>query len=101
MRNDLNSALKTNHSFKLIHQDIKFDNIGYSKLYKKYIFIDYGYSDIITEELGNRTMTGFKGTMQFCCDEMRHCYASQAKNLVDLYFNDAYCLHSTFLLMAV
>lgn len=49
MRNDLITALKINHSFNLIHQDIKIDNIGYSKIYQKYIFIDYGYSNIIIE----------------------------------------------------
>lgn len=41
-------------------------------------------------------MVGFKGTLNFCSEEMKKCYISQKKDYVDLYHNDAHCLKSVF-----
>ncbi len=35
------------HRFKIMHQDIKPDNLMYSNTLKKIVFIDFGFSSII------------------------------------------------------
>lgn len=44
IKEDLNRALRINHLFKLMHLDIKPDNIGYSQQYQRHIFLDFGLS---------------------------------------------------------
>jgi serine/threonine protein kinase len=41
--------LFTLHKFKIIHKDIKLQNILYSKKYKKFVFTDFGISHLINE----------------------------------------------------
>lgn len=54
------------HEFKIIHGDIKPDNLIYSRHYEKPIFIDFGLSDIINENIGYKTLSSFKGTPRYC-----------------------------------
>ena len=37
-------ALRINHLFNIMHLDIKNDNIGFSKVKNKWVFLDYGMS---------------------------------------------------------
>ena len=43
------------HRLKIVHQDIKPDNIMFSPYKKKMVFVDFGLSRIIEEELGMQT----------------------------------------------
>ena len=80
----------TLHSHKIIHMDMKPDNIMFSPTYQKLVFIDYGFSEIIEEEVGFKTLTRFHGTAQFASREMVALFAkgNDAKDSIDLYFND-------------
>jgi tRNA A-37 threonylcarbamoyl transferase component Bud32 len=49
---DLKLALRNLHSLKMIHFDIKPENICFSKEYNRYVFIDMGLHRVITEEIG-------------------------------------------------
>jgi len=40
------------HSRKIIHYDIKPSNICYSEARGKFVFIDFGFSEFIEEEIG-------------------------------------------------
>lgn len=79
------------HHLHIIHYDIKPENIVYSKAFGKFVFIDFGLSEVVEEELGFKTLGGFRGTPNYCSPEMfalmmePFCY-------VDLYYNDAYSL---------
>ncbi len=48
-----------------MHMDINWNNIMYSPTYRKNIFIDFGFSEVIAEECGFKTYTSFKGTPQY------------------------------------
>ena len=43
------------HRLKIVHQDIKPENIMFSPSKKKIVFVDFGLSRIIEEELGKQT----------------------------------------------
>ena len=56
------------------------------------VFIDFGFSDIITEDLGLKTYTFFHGTPSFVSKEMMKLLFSEPKyGYVDLYYNDLVC----------
>ena len=40
------------HYFHIIHFDIKPENIGYCKLLKKAVFLDFGLSSVVKEGIG-------------------------------------------------
>lgn len=58
------------HSLKVVHRDIKPDNIMYSKSFKKHVFIDFGGSILLKESIGQKSLTKFLGTTGFCSQEM-------------------------------
>ena len=57
--------MKIMHTIKMVHRDIKEDNIGYSKYYRKWIFLDYGFAKFIDENIGYKTVTSFIGTYRY------------------------------------
>lgn len=66
LKDDLFGALRNLHSLKIVHCDIKPDNICFSEEYGKYVFIDLGLHLAISEEVGLKTEIGFRGSLQFC-----------------------------------
>ena len=54
------------HRFHIVHQDIKPENILYSPEQKRLVFIDFGLSTFIREEVGMKTMTEFVGNLEHC-----------------------------------
>ncbi len=59
-------SLKKMHLLDLIHFDIKPSNLMFSDTLQKIIFIDFGLSSIIKQKIGQKTLTGFKGTLAYC-----------------------------------
>lgn len=88
---NLKQSLINIHSLKIIHFDIKPENICYSLQHKRYIFIDFGLHKVIKEEIGFKTETNYQGSLLFCSEEMRECFLNGSRQ-VDLYYNDALCL---------
>jgi serine/threonine protein kinase len=85
---DLWEVLRRNHIFHLLHIDIKNENSGYSPQLKKFVLIDYGLSEIVREEIGQRSSITYRGSVGFSSPEM---LINCSKDIpVDLYFNDAY-----------
>ena len=80
------------HEINFIHGDIKPENIMWSPFFQKFVFIDFGLSNIIKEEVGFKTFTSFSGTVRFSSEEMKKLYVLQEKGYVDLYHNDAVSL---------
>ena len=93
MEAELWEALRINHIFSIMHLDIKNDNIGFSSKLKKWVFLDYGMSQIVREGLGHRTDIRYSGTMGYMSQEMMtNCLNRKP---VDLYGNDAHALAQT------
>ena len=55
----------TLHSFKIMHLDIKPQNIMFIPSLKKIVFVDFGFSEIIKEEQGLKTDIDFRGTPEY------------------------------------
>lgn len=62
----LYNCLAKLHALKIIHYDIKPPNICYSPLLQTLIFIDFGFSDIVSEPCGLKSYVSFKGSPAFC-----------------------------------
>ena len=54
------------HSFSLIHYDIKIENVGYSPSFKRFVYLDFGLSEVIFKTLGTKINLYFKGTPNYC-----------------------------------
>ena len=47
LKNDLTQNLKVLHSLKMVHKDIKPDNILYSETMKRFVFTDFGLTHAV------------------------------------------------------
>lgn len=84
---------------KIVHNDIKPGNIMFSQSYMKNVFIDFGISDILCQNYGEKTLTFFKGTFTFCSDEMKNIFEKSRLSMIDLYKNDVIMLEKTLQLL--
>ena len=87
------SLLKTMHSLRICHLDIKTENVGWSPAFQKFVFLDFSFTKIIKEKIGHKTFTGFYGTYNYCCPEMKKLFLLGEMSYVDLYLNDLYSLN--------
>jgi serine/threonine protein kinase len=87
--------MKIIHSLGFCHLDIKYENIGFSKIFNKFVFLDFGFSKSINEPIGYKSFTLYSGTFSYSSDEMKKLFLLKKKGYVDLYYNDLYCLLKT------
>ena len=59
-----------------------------------YVFADLGLHRVLAEELGQKTLTDFRGSMLYCSKELADCCLNGPQP-VDLYHNDAEALDKT------
>lgn len=85
------------HKFGLIHFDIKPDNLMFSPTYEKAVFIDFGLSELVHIQVGQKMLVSFRGTLSLCSNDMIAAFATSEKNMIDPYYNDVCCLQGTFL----
>ena len=81
----------TLHRHKIVHMDIKPDNVMFSPTLNKLVMIDYGFSEVIKEEVGFKTLITFRGTTQFISQQMMALFPKKRELIqgyVDLYYND-------------
>jgi len=64
----------------------------FSGFYGKPVLIDFGLSRIISEKLGQLTMTTFVGNLNFCSEQMTECFIYDKILSLDLYYNDLYSI---------
>lgn len=95
LESDLKNSLLKLHSIKIAHHDIKIENICYSNEFKKFVFIDFGISRIIEEDIGEKSFTFFRGSLNYCSLEMAGIYGKSNGNFIDLYYNDVIGLKTT------
>jgi serine/threonine protein kinase len=90
--NDYLSLLKNKllllHALNIVHLDIKPENVAYSPAYNEYVFIDFGLSRMIKEVRGQKTLSSFTGSLNYCSSEMLDLYVKDSLGMVDLYSND-------------
>ena len=82
------------HFLKIIHGDVKNDNLMYSPSFGKPVFIDFNCSRVVKEPIGCKTLTKFKGTQSYCYSEMKNLF-NQTIGYADLFYNDAYGLYES------
>ena len=59
------------------------------------MFIDFGFSTFLKEAPGQKVMTAFRGSINYCSKEMALCFSEKKARKVDLYHNDMACLTNT------
>ena len=55
------------HNFRIVHVDIKPENIMFSLTLEELVFIDFGFSRVLREKAGQMSRTMFIGSMKYCC----------------------------------
>ncbi len=83
------------HALNIVHLDIKPENVAYSPAYNEYIFIDFGLSRMVKEVRGQKTLSSFTGSFNYCSAEMLELYVKDSLGMVDLYSNDLECLQKS------
>ena len=68
LEKDLKPSLRMMHSLSIIHGDIKNENIMWSNRFNKNVFVDFGLSLFLKENIGTKTYTSFFGTFIYCSD---------------------------------
>lgn len=63
-------SLKFMHSLNIIHGDIKPENILWSHMQNKFVFVDFGYSKSLKESPGTMVSAQYFGTLAYSCPEM-------------------------------
>ncbi len=87
----LKEKLKIMHALRIVHRDIKPDNIMWSNTFNGPVFIDFGGAKFIKEPLGQRSPTKFIGTIGYVSEDMFKVL-NEKKPDADLYYNDVYGL---------
>ena len=72
----IKQKLKTLHRLRIVHLDIKPENLGFSPHNFSPVFIDFGFSKVLNEVLGLKTFSSFMGSINYCCKEMVDLYVS-------------------------
>ena len=62
----LKESLYILHKMKMVHFDIKPDNLMWSPHFKREVFIDFGLSEILEEGQGFKYPIKFKGSLNYC-----------------------------------
>ena len=62
----LREGLSIMHEINLIHGDINNSNILWSNNKNKHVFIDFGLSSFVKENIGEKSLTCFKGSFEYC-----------------------------------
>lgn len=81
-------SLKKLHSLKIVHRDIKPNNICWSPTFSKYVLIDFGLSTLIKETRGTKTYSIFVGTLAYSYEDLKKLYILRQAGFVDFYYND-------------
>lgn len=94
LQQQLLENLKTLHSLKIVHKDIKPENILFSDSLARFVFADFGVSHAVAEGPAERSRTNFAGTVEYCSEEMKEVL-STGVGFVNLYLNDLVGLRKT------
>ena len=76
--------------------DIKPDNIAYSPHHKKFVLLDFGFAELIREDVGEKTFIQARGTYFYMNKEMQNASHLNQESFIDLYDNDLFALKHTF-----
>ena len=60
------------------------------------IFLDFGLSRFVKEDIGEKTITRFVGSLHITSPEMRKTYYLKKAMWVDLYYNDQWGLEQLY-----
>ncbi len=85
------------HILQVIHCDLKPSNIMYSRRLKKNIILDYGVTKITEEKWGQKSLSYFQGTYEYCSEEMKGLFFQNEIDKIDLFKNDVIMAERTFL----
>ena len=76
------------HILQVVHCDLKPSNIMYSRRLRKNVILDYGLAKFTPEKWGQKSLSYFQGTYEYCSDEMKELFFQKEIEMVDLFKND-------------
>ena len=59
------------HSIRMVHRDIKRENIGWSPQFRRWVFLDFGFTTFLKESIGEKTYSRFIGTFSYTTTEIQ------------------------------
>ena len=71
VKRELFENLRVMHSLKMVHRDMKENNIGWSPSFRRWVFLDFGFTTILKEGIGEKTWTKFIGTFSYTIKELQ------------------------------
>lgn len=89
---DLFEGMKKMHTLKMVHRDIKKENVAWSPHFRKWVFLDFGFATFLKEEIGRKSTTNFIGTYRNTTEELQRLYLLKEPGQVDFYYNDLFGL---------
>lgn len=92
---DLKLCMSKLHYFKMIHKDIKPENILFSPSRNHFVLTDFGVAHSVSEDHSNKTETYFEGTHHYANEEMKELLETKKQGYVNLYHNDQHALKTT------
>ena len=63
--------MKEMHSLKIVHRDMKSENVDWSPDFQRWVFLDFGFSTVLEEEMGQKTRSKFIGTYSSTTRELQ------------------------------
>lgn len=73
---------------------MKPEHLSYSPAQRRWVFLDFGLSEVLKEDAGLMTWTGFRGNLKSASPEMFELFRKKESGFVDLYWNDLFGLRS-------
>ena len=70
--------------------------MAWSNEKEKMIFLDFGLSRFVKEDIGEKTLSRFVGTVNIASPEMKKTYFLRKAMWVDLYYNDQWGLEHLY-----
>lgn len=62
------------HALRVVHHDIKVENLCFSSAFGKFVLIDFGMGRVLSEGLGSKSLTHFRGTIDHVSKDMAELY---------------------------
>ena len=68
----------------------------WSLKFNKLVFIDYGLTKIVSQDIGELSISKYFGSYLYSLKEMQQLFYQNSVGFIDLYYNDVHTLKMSF-----
>ena len=91
--------MKMLHSLRIVHRDVKPSNVDWSPHFQKWVFLDFGFSKVLKQKIGQKTKTKFIGSYHYASRDLLKTHDLSQAGWVDFYHNDLHGLRKVIRIM--